>query len=526
MTDKNKYDFLIIGSGLAGLFAAYQASKYGKVLLLTKIDERKSNSWLAQGGIAVALGEEDSIESHIEDSIIAGRGICDNEAVKVLVEEGISCVRELIDIGMKFDKKNGKYLFGLEGGHSRRRILHANGTLTGEVITKFLINKVKNISNISFFTNTQVVDLIKVDDEIIGMKYLDLKSSEVSTVFANSTIIATGGYNNIYYRNTNPKAAIGEGISMALNVGVEIQDMEFTQFHPTAFYSESRPTFLISEAIRGEGAYLLNAKGERFMSSYHEKGELAPRDIVAGAIHDQISKSDNKHIYLDARHLNETLLKEHFKNIYNFTLAEGINITTDLIPIAPAAHYSIGGIKTDLFGATNIARLFAIGEAASTRVHGANRLASNSLLECLVFAKRSVLKAYENLDRKIEIQSIDNAHDFIKKSSIEHYQATLSKIQIMFTEKVGIVRDEIDLNEALKQIEKMNSDLPKTGSDIYLRKEKNLLSLSKSIVITALYRKESRGTHQRRDYQKFSSKYSGHIVINNSKIDFEKINER
>ncbi len=525
MTNNKIYDFLIIGSGLAGLFAAYHASKLGSVLVVSKIDEKKSNSWLAQGGIAAAISEEDSVESHIEDTLQTGRGICDVAAVKILIEDGVTCINELINIGMEFDKKDGQYLFGLEGGHSIRRVLHAQGSSTGEAVTKFLLNKIKNISNITFHQRTQVLNLLNDGGEVKGINTLNLNSGEKNSFFARNTILATGGYNNIYSRNTNPKAAIGEGISMAMSAGAEVRDMEFTQFHPTAFYSESGAIFLISEAVRGEGAYLVNSKGERFMSAYHEMGELAPRDVVAKAIFEEIKNSDRNFIYLDIRHLSELLIKKHFNNIYNFALEQGVDITKKMIPISPAAHYSIGGVRTDLFGATNINRLFAIGEVASTGVHGANRLASNSLLECLVFGKRAILKASENLDEIMLIPENNSNQDIVSNSSMEHYQLAHRQVQTLFTEKVGIVRHEQSLNKALNEIDIMIEQVPKINSDVYVRKEREMLMLAKSIVTSALYRKESRGVHQRSNFVTPSAEFYGHIGIKNSEIKFEKIDE-
>lgn len=525
MTNNKVYDFLIVGSGLAGLFAAYHASKFGSVLVVSKIDEKKCNSWLAQGGIAAALSEDDSTELHIKDTLQTGRGICDVDAVKILIEEGVVCVKELISIGMEFDKKDGHYLFGLEGGHSKRRVMHAHGSSTGEAVTKFLLNKIESISNITFHHRTQALNLLNDNGEVKGINTLNLHTGERNSFYAKNTILATGGYNNIYSRNTNPKAAIGEGISMAMSAGAEVRDLEFTQFHPTAFYSESGAIFLISEAVRGEGAYLINSKGERFMSSYHEMEELAPRDVVAKAIFEEIKNSDKNYIYLDTRHLSESLIKKHFNNIYNFALAQGLDITKQMIPIAPAAHYSIGGVRTDLFGATNISRLFAIGEVASTGVHGANRLASNSLLECLVFGKRAVLKASENLDQEMIISEINTNQDVVEKSSMEHYQSTHRKVQIMFTENVGIVRHEQNLNYASNEIDKMIKQIPKISSDVYRRKERDMLVLAKSIVKSALYRKESRGTHQRSNFNTPSSDFDGHVVLENSEIKFEKTNE-
>jgi len=523
MANKKIYDYLIVGSGLAGLFAAYQAAKFGNVLIITKINENKINSWLAQGGIAVAMDEGDSIDSHIKDTLKTGRGLCNKKAVMVLVEEGIECIQELINLGMKFDKKDGKYNFGLEGGHSKRRIIHSNGSSTGEEVTRFLYNKIKEFTNITFLHNTQALDLITNNGEVSGINTFDIKLGKVSTFYAKNTILATGGYNNIYLRNTNPNAAVGEGISMALNAGTEIRDMEFTQFHPTAFYSENEQTFLVSEAVRGEGAYLINTKGERFMSDYHEMRELAPRDVVAKAIFEEIKKSDKNYVYLDTRHLNESLIKSHFGNIYNFALDNGIDMTSEMIPVAPAVHYSIGGIKTDLNGATNIKRLFAIGEAASTGVHGANRLASNSLLECLVFGRKAAIKASEHIARKIKITNNKPIDYKIVEYSKRHYNNTLQRLQTLFTEKVGIIRNEVELNEAMNEVDYLIEQLHEKENDLFRRKESDLLQLAKGILKSALYREESRGVHLRSDFLETSSNYIGHVVLKNSEINFEEI---
>ena len=526
MIANNKiYDFLIIGSGLAGLFAAYHASKLGSVLIVSKIDEKKSNSWLAQGGIAAALADDDSTELHIKDTLKTGRGICDVEAVKILIEDGVLCINELIEMGMEFDKEDGRYLFGLEGGHSKRRVLHAQGSSTGEAVTKFLLNKINSLSNITFHQRTQVLNLINDNGDVKGVNTLNMKSGERNIFYSKNTILASGGYNNIYSRNTNPKAAIGEGISMAMNVGADVRDMEFTQFHPTAFYSENGKSFLISEAVRGEGAYLLNSQVERFMQSYHEMGELAPRDVVAKAIFEEIKDSDKNYIYLDARHLSEELIKNHFNNIYSFALTQGIDITEQLIPIAPAAHYSIGGVKTNLFGETNISRLFAIGEVASTGVHGANRLASNSLLECLVFGRRAILKASENLDQEMSLPNSNTNQYVVSETSLDHYKLVHQKVQTLFTENVGIIRHEQELIKALYEIYKMIAEVPKICFDVYVKKEKDMLILAKSIVKSALYREESRGAHQRSNYIAPSEDFCGHVVLNKSEIKFETMDE-
>jgi len=401
MLNKNlDTDFLIVGSGLAGLYAAHHASKFGKVVIISKSNSEESNSWKAQGGVAAAIGENDSFDLHIADTLSAGRGLCDEEAVRILVEEGKERIEDLIELGMEFDKENEDFSLGMEGGHSVRRILHAYGSGTGKAILKFLLREISKIDNISFLFNTQCIELDKSNGSIIGAHAYQSLSNIVIHIKSKSTILATGGYSRIYMRSTSTLSTIGEGIAIAMNAGAIVKDMEFIQFHPTAFYSSSGKSFLISEAVRGEGAYLLNEKLKRFMIGKHELKELAPRDIISKAIHFELLNSNKKYVYLDLRHLNSTHIKNRFSNIYGYAKNFSLDITRDLIPVVPAAHYSIGGIETDLNARTSLEGLFACGEVTSTGVHGANRLASNSLLECLVFASRAVNKAKIILHRK------------------------------------------------------------------------------------------------------------------------------
>jgi len=522
--NKSNYetDFLIVGSGLAGLFAAYTASKFGKVLIVTKAGLDDSNSWLAQGGIAVAL-EEESTDSHLKDTLVAGRNLCDKRAVKILVDEGVERIKELINLSMPFDKVNGKNVFGLEGGHSRRRVIHSNGSSTGQEIIKFLSSLINNNSNIKILYETHSLKIIKQNDKSAGIVAFSEIENELIIINSKVTILATGGYSRIYSRNTNPKAAIGEGIWMAKNAGVEIRDMEFIQFHPTAFYSKTGETFLISEAVRGEGAFLLDENGKRFMPEYSPLKELAPRDVVAKAIFNEIHKSSLDYVYLDLRHLNSAKLKKEFSNIFSFAAKFNCDITKDLVPVAPAAHYSVGGIKTDLNGCTSLPGLFAIGETASTGVHGANRLASNSLLECLVFSKRAALNAAEKI-KSISFNDFELADEyFLNTESERFFDVTWKQISILFSKNVGILRNKKMLEKAENDLLQIQGTIAVSTKDINLIRLKGVIEIGLSIIKSALLRKESRGCHQRTDYPEISELYLGNFVIKYSNIKFERL---
>ncbi len=351
MINQIKSDYVIIGSGLAGLYAAYHASKYGTVSILTKHSLQTSSTFWAQGGIASAIGEEDSPEIHFDDTIRAGRGLCNQDAVRILVNEGPQRINELIKDGLSFDRAGDNYELGMEGGHSKRRILHLGGNETGKFIVEFLIEKIKISNRIKIFENFLVHKLITKDKDCYGCSAYEWKGRQNYFFASDIIVIASGGAAGIYSRSTNPHSSTGDGITLAYNSGIEIVNMEFIQFHPTAFHSENGDTFLISEAVRGEGAYLLN-NGKRFMTDYHESAELAPRDIVSKSIFDVMKKEKTDKVYLSLSHLNASKIKSRFHNIYDALLKYKIDLTKDLIPISPAAHYMIGGINTNLNGET------------------------------------------------------------------------------------------------------------------------------------------------------------------------------
>jgi len=385
-------DIAIIGSGLAGLFAALTAAETASVLVLTRQDIKASNSWFAQGGIAAVWDHADSAAEHAADTLGAGAGLCDPEAVRVLVTEGPDRVRDLIGFGARFDASaGGDLLLTREGAHGRRRILHAHGDATGRELESTLIDRVRSHPRIRCRENFQAADLLKrrSDGRVIGVRGFDGPDRRPVEIRAGGVILACGGLGRLFPETTNAEQATGDGVAIAWAAGARLADLEFVQFHPTVFVAPGRPRFLVSEAVRGEGAYLRNAAGERFMPRHHPMAELAPRDIVARAVLDEMSLAGTDHVLLDARHLGAELLTVRFPGIEAELNKAGLSLVRDLIPIAPAAHYTMGGVWTGHDGRTSLAGLYAAGEVASTGVHGANRLASNSLLECLVFGKRA-----------------------------------------------------------------------------------------------------------------------------------------
>jgi len=370
-------DFLVIGGGVAGLRAAIELAPRGSVLVLTKDKATESTTGYAQGGVAVALSDEDEVCIHYEDTVKAGDGLCNEEAVKVLVEEGPACILELMSWGADFDKEGSKLSFTIEAAHTRKRILHSHGDSTGKEIERVLIKKARSFPSVRRYDFAFTLDLITEDGRCIGATVL--RGDSIINVFARAVILATGGAGQLYSRTTNPVISTGDGIAIAYRAGALIVDMEFIQFHPTTLYSPGAPQFLLSEAMRGEGAVLRNIHGQRFMHHYHEMSELASRDTVARAIVSEMVKTGARHVYLDLRHLDRDFVKKRFPQIYTTCLQYDIDITEDMIPVCPAAHYIMGGVSTDLAGETGIKGLFAAGEVACTGVHGANRLASNSL---------------------------------------------------------------------------------------------------------------------------------------------------
>src|SRR5215470_5634592 len=383
-------DFIVVGAGVAGLRAAIELAEAGKVLVLAKQELTESATQYAQGGIAVALSDEDEISLHLQDTINAGDGIVNTDAAHVLVEEGPDRIQELIEWGTKFDRKGTKLTFTREAAHSRDRILHAHGDSTGREIGRALYAKAATSKNISFSEFEFTAGLHVNAGRVAGVSLINA-AGELHTVTSGSVLLATGGAGHVYSNTTNPAVATADGVAMAFRAGAEISDMEFVQFHPTALYVKNAPRFLLSEALRGEGGVLRNAELHRFMPKYHEAGELAPRDVVARAIAHELEVCRLKEpvVYLDLTHLKAEHLKSRFPRIYETCLKHNIDLTVDLIPVRPAAHYLMGGIRTDLHGRTSLPGLYAAGEAACTGVHGANRLASNSLLEGLVFGARA-----------------------------------------------------------------------------------------------------------------------------------------
>src|SRR6267154_6429992 len=391
-------DFLVIGAGVAGLRAAIELAPAGRVLVLAKREITDSNTQFAQGGIAAALSDEDEISLHLQDTLNAGDGLCNPEAAKVLVEDAPEHIEELIAWGTEFDREGTKLTFGREGAHSRNRILHAHGDSTGREIQRALYARAKAIPEIAIHEFEFSTDLVSHDGRVVGVRVLDEHGSH-STIHASAVLLATGGMGQLYLNTTNPAVSTADGVAMAYRAGAEVSDMEFIQFHPTALYLKKAPRFLLSEALRGEGAYLRNIELNRFMAKYHPMGELAPRDVVARAIvHEmEVSRTKDPFVYLDLTHLNAAKVKKRFPRIYSTCLQYNVDIASELVPIRPAAHYAMGGVRTDLEGRTTLPGLYAAGEAAGTGVHGANRLASNSLLEGLVFGARAGKKMRNEL---------------------------------------------------------------------------------------------------------------------------------
>jgi len=515
-------DFLIIGGGIAGLTAALEASrayrqagKYGKVILLTKGKIGETATEKAQGGIAAAIDQmRDSTQFHFEDTIAAGAGLCDEKAVRILVTEGVDRVKELIEMGAQFDRAETeaggtKFALTLEGAHKRRRILHA-GDETGAEIERTLGRKVVSEGKVEIHQQIMGMDLILNDGKCLGTLAVNQKDGKAIQYLSKATLIATGGVCQIYLHTTNPAFATGDGVAMAYRAGAEVTDMEFVQFHPTALVQFKQfediialPLFLISEAVRGEGGVLLNNQGKRFIH------ELAPRDVVSRAIVEELKTTQDDHVYLSLRDIDPEKIKHRFPMIYKTCLERGLDITKDNIPVAPAAHYFMGGIKTDINGKTNIEGLFAAGECASTGVHGANRLASNSLLEGLVFGYRAAVAAKVFVDSPH--LSVGNQHNIslpikpkLKEIEIQRFKLV---IKSAMWSGAGIIRSRESLEEALHKLEIVEKQSPQ---ELEL---KNMLLVSKLIARAALDRTESRGAHYRTDYPKTDDEnWKRHLV--------------
>jgi L-aspartate oxidase len=504
--DSESVDFLIIGSGVAGLRAAIELAPFGDVLVVTKDKPSESSTEYAQGGIAAVMSDEDTVGIHQEDTLNAGDGLCREEAVKTLVEEGPDRIMELISWGAEFDREGMKLALTLEAAHSKRRILHAHGDSTGKELERVLLNKARSFPTVRKYPFAYTIDLIMNNGECHGAYVL--RDKKVTALFAKAVILATGGAGRLFSRTTNPFVATGDGMAIAFRAGAELEDMEFIQFHPTSLYYPAAPQFLLSESMRGEGAVLLNIKGRRFMTDYHPMAELAPRDIVSRAIISEMIKNSSKHVYLDLRHMDEIFVKNRFPRIYSTCLQYDIDITEDPIPVSPAAHYIMGGVKTNLDGETNIKGLYAAGEVACTGVHGANRLASNSLLEGLVYGARAGKAA---LKTKIIPENISQYNNSEKASSIKDVDEIRRSLRKMMWEKAGIIRCAKSLEESRT---KLLSWKEITGQNYLNRNElelKNMITVSCIIVESALSRKGSVGAHYRSDYKDRGEKWQEHI---------------
>jgi len=515
-------DFIVVGAGIAGLRASVELASAGRVLCLAKREVTESNTQYAQGGIAAALSDDDEVGLHLEDTIKAGDGLVDEEAARILVEEGPHRIEELMEWGTEFDRTGAAIAFAREGAHSRSRVLHAHGDSTGREIGRALYLKAAALKNISFREFEFTTELLLEDGEVCGVRVLD-QDGQIHQICASAVLLATGGLGQVYSNTTNPAVATGDGVAMAYRAGAEISDMEFVQFHPTALYLKNAPRFLLSEALRGEGAYLRNIELKRFMPKYHELAELAPRDVVARAIaHElEIQRRPDATVYLDLSHLNAEKVRNRFPTIYTTCLRHNIDITTELIPIRPAAHYAMGGVRTDLEGRTSLEGLYAAGEVACTGVHGANRLASNSLLEGLVYGARA---ARTICDEAVPVRSGSDSISARVQSangSTGEVESFVRQVQSLMWQHVGVVRDGNSLRQVVAELTRLQQQAPKSGGRS-AREAANIAETGLLIARSALVREESRGAHYRVDFPlKNDAKFRKHSVVCGDSVSFE-----
>ena len=515
-------DFLVIGSGIAGLtYALKVATHYPgkKIIVVTKTTSDETNTKYAQGGIAGVMDlQKDSFDKHIDDTLIAGDGLCNKHVVEIVVK-GVDRINEIINWGAEFDKdKEGEFKLGREGGHSEFRILH-HKDVTGKEMERALLDEVKQHPNIEIINHWFVVDIITQhhlgfivtkstqDIECYGVYVLNLQTNQIEKILSKITLLATGGNGQVYRTTTNPKIATGDGVAMLYRAKGRVENMEFIQFHPTAMYQPGvSPSFLITEAVRGDGGILRNKHGVAFMEKYDERKDLAPRDIVARAIDSEMKITGTEHVWLDVKHMNMEKFVEHFPNIYEKCKSVGIDVSKDMIPVAPAAHYSCGGIKTDEWGRTSVKNLYAAGECASTGLHGANRLASNSLLEAMVFAHRSYMDSVQKVN---DISFKQNIPDWKAEGTTEPKEMilitqSLKELQSVMSDYVGIVRNDVRLQRASRRLdllwEETESLYKTTIASPQLLELRNMITIGFLIVKGAAFRHESRGLHFNTDY--------------------------
>lgn len=532
-----KTDFLVIGSGIAGLSYALKVAKFGTVTIITKKKIQKTNTALAQGGVAAVFGKIDSFDLHIKDTLDAGDGLCNKEVAKMVVEDGPRRIRELVKQGANFNVDgNGEYDFSLgkEGGHSAKRIVYAHD-LTGKEIEDTLVKKVEHNENITILEDHIAVNLVTFSSSIrsglivtqfenicCGAYVLDNKTGKIETFYAGITLLATGGAGKVYLYTSNPDIATGDGVAMAYRAGASVANLEFVQFHPTCLYHSEAKNFLISEAVRGEGAVLIDAKGRRFMEKYSPDKELACRDVVARAIDSELKKTGADSVFLDISHKDSGYIKKRFPNIYAKCLDCGIDMTKDPIPVVPAAHYMCGGVATDLNGMTDIQRLYAVGETACTGFHGANRLASNSLLEALVYSHRayqSSVKEFKSIGKTVTASpDLWDETDTIDSDEAIVVSHNWDEIRRLMWNYVGIVRSDKRLQRALRRIRNIKEEINEyywnfkvTADLIELR---NLATVAELIIKSALMRKESRGLHYNIEYpEKDDKNWLKHTIL-------------
>lgn len=497
------YDVVIIGSGIAGVYTALSTPRNAKVLIITKEAIEMNNSVLAQGGIAVSLDQNDSPSLHFKDTLFAGAGLCDENAVKALVNEATENIATLCLYGVNFDRDEGNRLsLTREAAHSMNRIIHT-GDATGKEVCDTLVRAVSTLNNVTIREQTFAIDILTENGECKGVLTSNEDGTELKAYYAPVVVCASGGYGQLYSKTTNPEVATGDGAALALRAGAELMDLEFVQFHPTVLFHPDNQNFLISEAVRGEGAILRNNRGERFMENYHSMKELAPRDVVSRANFQEMQRTRANHVFLDITHKDKEFLQHRFPTIFSKCLSYGIDISKDFIPVAPCQHYSMGGIKTDEWGRTKILGFYAVGEAACNGIHGANRLASNSLLEGLVFGKRIGRQVQENLDEIKMREGFKPRIRFNKDRLLKDIDSLsmIKKLQELMTTNVGIIRNEESLNEAMRIITDMQSEIE--GVKVvhtHFMELKNMLALASLVVKAAILRQESRGAHYRTDF--------------------------
>lgn len=518
-------DFIVVGAGIAGLRAAIELAPAGRVLVLAKRELTESSTQYAQGGIAVALSDEDEVGLHLQDTLDAGDGLCNVEAAQILVEEGPERIEQLIEWGTQFDRSGARLSFTREAAHSRSRILHAHGDSTGREIGRALYFKANAEANITIREFEFATSLWTGGDKILGVWLTD-EHGISRPIAASAVLLATGGLGQVYLETTNPAVATGDGVAMAYRAGADISDMEFVQFHPTALYVPGAPRFLLSEALRGEGGYLRNMEKVRFMPSEHPMAELAPRDVVARAIAHQleISRERDPVVYLDLTHLDAKRVRERFPRIYSTCMEYGIDISASLIPVRPAAHYAMGGVRTDTLGKSSIAGLYAAGEVAATGVHGANRLASNSLLEGLVFGARAGASMREHSKASSGLPSSTTPSREPRSSPgavARPPQSLIQQVRQIMWQDVGIVRSAVGLERAFVELEKIAPCLPEDTNRAACE-ARNIHQTALLITRSAIARLESRGAHYRTDFPTHDdARFKKHSIVRGGEVRFQ-----